>query len=283
MNEYVTIIILTHKSKKLVLDYIKNLYKKFKIIIVDNSKDIELEKIIKKNYPEVEIYLISNNGYSDQINFGFKFVKTKYFLISNPDVRGIDEKSIQNFVNAAKKLDDKFSVLGPRYINANPKSLKQTKNDREIAELRVLSGACMFFCKKNYALVGGFDNNIFLYFEENDYCKRSINFFKNYQINNVKIFHEGGNSVSCENQNEIQDQQELRQWHFVWSKFYYYKKNYGYTYAIIFFLPIIFRTGLKIFLYLITKDDINYFKYKNRWSGMMSSIKGEKSYKRPKF
>ena len=48
MNEQVTIIILTHKSKKLVLDYIKNLYKKFKIIIVDNSKDIELEKIIKE-------------------------------------------------------------------------------------------------------------------------------------------------------------------------------------------------------------------------------------------
>ena len=283
MNEQVTIIILTHKSEKLVLNYIKNLYKKFKIIIVDNSNDIKLEKIIKTNYPEVEIYLISNNGYSDQINFGYKFVKTKYFLISNPDVRGIDEISIQNFINAAKKLDDKFSVLGPRYKNANPKSLKQTKNDKVIAELRILSGACMFFSKKNYDLVGGFDNNFFLYFEENDYCKRSINFFKNYQINNIKIYHEGGNSVSCENQDEIKDQQELRQWHFVWSKFYYYKKNYGYIYAIIFFLPIIFRTVIKIFLYVIIKDEINYFKYKNRLSGMISSIKGEKSHKRPKF
>jgi len=283
MNEQVTIIILTHKSKKLVLDYIKNLYKKFKIIIVDNSKDTELEKIITTNYPEVAIYLISNNGYSDQINFGCKFVKTKYFLISNPDVRGINEKSIQNFIDASIKLDDKFSVLGPRYINANPKSLKQTKKDKEIAELRILSGACMFFNKKNYELVGGFDNNIFLYFEENDYCKRSIHFFKNYQINNIEIFHEGGNSVACENQNEVKDQQELRQWHFVWSKFYYYKKNYGYIYAVIFFIPIILRTGLKILLYLIIKDEVNYFKYKNRWSGMVSSIKGEKSYKRPKY
>lgn len=283
MSELVTIIILTHKSKILVLDYIKNLYKKFKIIIVDNSKDTELEKVIKTNYPQVEIYLISNNGYSDQINFGYKFVKTKYFLISNPDVRGIDENSIQNFINAAKKLDDKFSVLGPRYINANPKSLKQTKNDKDIAELRILSGACMFFNKKNYELVGGFDNNFFLYFEENDYCRRSINFFKNYQVNNIKIYHEGGNSVSCKNQDEIQDQQELRQWHFVWSKFYYYKKNFGYINAIVFFLPIIFRTSLKIILYLIIKDENNYFKYKNRLSGMMSSIKGEKSHKRPRF
>ena len=37
MNQDVTIIILTHKSKKLVLDYIKNLYKKFKIIIITKS------------------------------------------------------------------------------------------------------------------------------------------------------------------------------------------------------------------------------------------------------
>jgi len=37
MNQDITIIILTHKSKDLVIDYIKDIYKKFKIIIVDNS------------------------------------------------------------------------------------------------------------------------------------------------------------------------------------------------------------------------------------------------------
>ena len=36
MSHDVTIIILTYKSKNLTIDYIKNLYKKFKIIIVDN-------------------------------------------------------------------------------------------------------------------------------------------------------------------------------------------------------------------------------------------------------
>ena len=48
MNKNVTIIILTHKSKNLAIDYIKDLYQKFKIIIIDNSNDFELEKIIKK-------------------------------------------------------------------------------------------------------------------------------------------------------------------------------------------------------------------------------------------
>jgi GT2 family glycosyltransferase len=283
MNQDVTIIILTHKSKKLVINYIKHLYQKFKIIIVDNSNDTELELFVKNIYPDADIHLISNNGYSDQINHGVKFVKTEYFLISNPDVQGINELNIQEFVKAAKQLKNKFSVLGPRYLDVNPKSLKQSKSNNMIAEMRFLSGACMFFYKKSYDLVGGFDNNYFLYFEENDYCFRSKKFDKNYQINKIKVYHDAGNSVLSKNVKEIEDQRELRSWHFVWSKFYYYRKNYSFLYALFFFIPIIIRTGIKVIYYSIKKDKISYFKYKNRWSGMMSSIKGEKSYKRPKF
>ena len=283
MSHDVTIIILTYKSKNLTIDYIKNLYKKFKIIIVDNSKDTELERLIKNSYPGVDIHLISNNGYSTQINYGVNFVKTKYFLISNPDVRGINEIGIMRFLDVAERLNNKFSALGPRYIDANPKSIKQSKNNEDIAELRFLSGACMFFYKKNYDLVGGFDNNIFLYFEENDYCQRSKKFFKNYQVNTIKVYHDMGNSVLSKNEQEVKDQRDLRSWHFVWSKFYYYKKNFGFFFAIFIFIPIILRTGIKIFLYLISKDEINYMKYKNRWSGIISSIKGKRSYKRPKF
>ena len=42
MNNEITVLILTHKSQKLVNDYIKNLYGKFKIIIIDNSNDVNL-------------------------------------------------------------------------------------------------------------------------------------------------------------------------------------------------------------------------------------------------
>ena len=93
MNQDVTIIILTHKSKNLALNYIKNLYKKFKIIIVDNSNDVDLKFEILNHYPDVEIHLIDNNGYGNAINYGSKFVKTEYFLISNPDVSGINEEA----------------------------------------------------------------------------------------------------------------------------------------------------------------------------------------------
>ena len=280
MNEDVTIIILTHKSKKLVLDYIKNLYKKFKIIIIDNSNDLNLKSIITKSYPGIVIHLIPNNGYGNQINYGSKLVTTEYFLISNPDLTGIDELSIFNFVKAAKHLNNKFSTLGPRFLNTNPKSHKQSINNGTITEMKFISGACMFFNKNNFDNLNGFDENIFLYFEENDFCLRSFKINKNYQINNVLVEHDVGTSVEIKNNQEKIDQINFRTWHFIWSKFYYFKKHYGFFFALIYFVPIFIRINYRVILYKLKNDKINYDKYKARRSGLYASILNQKSSKR---
>mgnify|MGYP006102138641 CR=1 FL=1 len=280
MNNDVTIIILTHKSKKLVLDYIKNLYKKFKIIIIDNSNDVSLKSIIDNNYPGIDIQLIPNNGYGNQANYGSKMVKTEYFLISNPDLTGINEAALLNFVNAAKKLNNKFSTLGPRFINANPKSHKQSINNGTISEMKFISGACMFFNKNNFDNLNGFDENIFLYFEENDFCLRSFKINKNYQINNVLVEHDVGTSVEIKNDLEKIDQVNFRTWHFIWSKFYYFKKHYGFLFALIYFVPIFIRINLRVILYKLKNDKINHDKYKARRSGLYASILNQKSSKR---
>lgn len=280
MNEDVTIIILTHKSKKLVLDYIKNLYQKFKIIIIDNSNDLNLKSIITKSYPGIDIHLIPNNGYGNQINYGSKLVKTEYFLISNPDLTGIDELSIFNFVKAAKHLNNKFSTLGPRFLNTNPKSHKQSINNGTITEMKFISGACMFFNKNNFDNLNGFDENIFLYFEENDFCLRSFKINKNYQINNVLVEHDVGTSVEIKNNQEKIDQINFRTWHFIWSKFYYFKKHYGFFFALIYFVPIFIRINYRVILYKLKNDKINYDKYKARRSGLYASILNQKSSKR---
>ena len=280
MNKDITIIILTHKSKKLVLDYIKNLYRKFKIIIIDNSNDVDLKSVLLKSYPGIDIHLIPNNGYSNQINFASKLVNTEYFLISNPDVRGINEINILNFVKAAKKLNNKFSVLGPRFLNTDPKSHKQSVDNNSISEMKFISGACMFFNKENFDYMNGFDENIFLYFEENDFCLRSFKINKNYQINNIKVKHHVGTSVEIQNESEKIAQSNLRTWHFIWSKFYYYKKHYGFILAIIYFFPIIIRINFRVLFYKIKKDKKNFMKYEMRRSGLYSSILNHKSSKR---
>jgi len=280
MNKDITIVLISHKSKDLILKFIKEIYNKFEIIIIDNSKDKELEKEIKQNYSKITIKFVENNGYGSAINYGSKLVKTNYFLISNPDIEGINEKNITKFLVSAKKLNDKFSSLGPRYIDADPKSHIQSDSNKEIAEMKFISGACMFFKKESFKILGGFDENFFLYFEESDFCLRSYKKNKNYQINTIKIKHNVGTSVVSKNTIEKKKIENLYTWHFIWSKFYYHKKHYSYLGALIYFSPIIIRIIFRIGYYGFKKDIKKIEKYKIRWSGLMNSIRGNKSYKR---
>ena len=277
MNKDITVLILAHRSKDLVLTYIKNIYKKFKIIIIDNSNDIELESHLIKNYPEITIKLIDNNGYGNAINFGSKLVKTKYFIASNPDLQGINEKSLLKFLSIANLLKDKFSTIGPRYENADPKSLKQSDINKDVSEIEVISGACMFFNKKNFDLIGGFDENFFLYFEENDFCTRSFPINKNYQINTIQVKHDAGNSVTIKNNEERLLHDNFRTWHFMWSKFYFYKKKYNFLIATIYFTPIFIRLFIRIIFHTLFNDKKRANKYKSRMSGLINSMLGNKS------
>jgi N-acetylglucosaminyl-diphospho-decaprenol L-rhamnosyltransferase len=280
MNKDITIVLISHKSRELILTFITSLYNKFKIIIIDNSNDRELEKNIKLNYPNITIRLIKNNGYGSAINFANKFITTDYFIISNPDIIGLDEENILEFLSASNELDGQFSCLGPRYIDADKKSHIQSDLKIEIAEMKFISGACMFFKKKTYDSLGGFDENFFLYFEESDFCLRAHKIKKNYQINGIKVKHYTGTSVQEMNIEKKRALQELYNWHFIWSKFYYYKKNYGYFYSLIYFFPIIVRTIFKIIFNIISENKFEEKKYRIRLDGLVSSIMGKKSYKR---
>ena len=60
MDKDISILILSHKSKNLVTNLIKKLYNKFPIIVVDNSDDLELKRILNTKYPRV-IYLLIDN------------------------------------------------------------------------------------------------------------------------------------------------------------------------------------------------------------------------------
>ena len=86
-----------------------------------------------------------------------------------------------------------------------------------------------------------------------------------------------GRSVDLENENFS----NILVWHFIWSKFYFYKKRYGKLLSLIIFLPLLVRILLNIIFYTITKNEISIIKYKTRFDGLLKSIKGQKSDLRP--
>ena len=281
MNKDISILVLSHKSKNLVTNLIKKLCNKFPIIVVDNSDDLELERKLNTEYPGVIYHSIDNNGYGAAINFGSNFIKTKYFLILNPDIEDIDEKKVIYFEKAASKLNDKFSVLGPRYTNLDIKSIKQSNENIEIANWKFISGACMFVKNETFKLLSGFDENFFLYFEDIDLCKRVIlSGNKIYLLPNVIINHDGAKSVNFKDHMELEVN---RNWHWMWSSFYYSRKYKGFIKSLIFFLPKLLFSFFKFIILKILSKNYKSKIYQYRFLGLLNSIKGNKSFYRPKI
>ena len=279
----VTIVVISHKSKKKVLNLIKNISNNYKIIIVENSFDKSIESEFSNLQKNVQIIFSENNGYGRAINLARTHVITKYFFVLNPDMQKINDKLIDVFHLSAKELNNNFGALGPRFENVSEKSHKQSNINEKYGQIESISGSAMFFCSEIFDKNRGFDENFFLYFEETDYCYRSNkNNFKIYQVNSQKVYHDIGTSVETTGEEEASKLKSLYAWHFIWSKFYYYGKRYGKLTALIMFLPAFLRIILRICLNTISDNKKNKLKYQIRLNGLVSSIKNKRSYKRLK-
>ena len=249
----ITIIIITYKSEKIIYDFIKKIPLTIKTIIIENSQNYKLKKDVEEKYKNISVYLKENNGVSSALNYAVNKIKTKYFLQISPDLE-FNFEDLNIFFDFAKTKENKFAALGPRFLEVKEKSHKQINKDLEFGEIDSIHGSCMFINKDTFLNIGKFDENFFLYFEETEYCFRAKNKgYLSYQLNKSKVKAKG-RSVNVENENDSLS--NILIWHFIWSKFYFYKKKYGKFLSIVIFTPIIIRILFRILLYKITNKKI---------------------------
>lgn len=283
MNEKIlnkiSLVLICYNSSSKLKKFLKNIPKQTKVFLIDNSKDYSLKKIFS-NQKNIKIFYKKNDGYGASINYAVKKIKTEYFFVVQPDVKGINKNSLITFYNCAKKLNDKFSVIGPHFKKAPKKGHFQTNLKYDIKKIHNVHGSTIFFNRKVFIKNRGFDPKIFLYWEETDYTKRALKYgFSAYQLNKVKVIHEKGKAVDVKNNQEEQKLTHLYSWHFIWSKFYFFKKHYGRVFALTYFLPILFRILFRIMYYRFTKNK-KFLKYYYRWDGALNSILEKKSHMR---
>ena len=281
MDKLITVVLPSYKSAKLVISHVEKISKKIKIIVIENSRDIKLKKRIEKKYSNTRVYLQNNIGYGRAINLGASHVKTKYFLVMNPDTI-IYKDTIKNLLVAATRIK-KFGALSPDQIKNKNKN-KKSKN--KIKEEKMLDGGAMLFDKEIFKKIKGFDNNIFLYYEENDFYHKCNNLnLKLYLIKNSFFYHsQKGDSSSAlfKSSKEKFYAYLLAGWHGQWSKFYYLKKYYGFTYSFYKCMPNLIINIIQLFVkgIIFSKKSIYiYFKIE----GLVSSIIGLPSFKRSKY
>ena len=272
-SKELTIVIVTFKSNEKIINCLKSISKEIPVIVVENSSDKIFKKQIENNYSNVNCILTGENkGYAKANNIGLNCVKTKYALVLNPDTI-LEKNAIKNFLITSKLIED-FWLMGPysdQMINLDFKG-------NDLIEVENLKGFAIFFniskFNKKY-----FDENFFLFFEEIDLCKRvRKNEGKIYLSNKIIIDHEGASSV---NKKDISELEKNRNWHWMWSTFYFQKKYKGFLLALVIIFPkllsAIIKTAFYILIFNKKKKDI----YFCRLSGIFNSIIGKKSWYRP--
>ena len=275
-NKDITAVITSFRSENKILNCIKSLGKDIKIIVIENSNDTKLKEKLEKDYSNLKCILSDENlGYAKGNNLGLSLVKTKFALIINPDA-AVHEDTINNFLLTAKLKSD-FAIIAP-YIQEEKNNIN-LETAKGIFQVKRVKGFAMFLNLEQFKNIGYFDENFFIYFEEIDLCKRLIK--NNKQIfldTNIRINHKGGTSHDDSINYEME---KSRNWHWMWSSFYFHKKHHGYFIALLKILPKLISAFLKmIFFKLISnkqKKDIYYC----RFDGILNSILLKKSWYRP--
>ena len=289
-----TLAFLSHHSKHLItklVDEIINYDLGVKILIIENSIDHQLKYELESKYKkQVKVYLPNENlGFSKGMNKAIELSDDQFVFLNPADVI-LSHTCIQNLLNCLNNFKD-FTLLAPTYkdekIYKNYEEFLFSK-ERQTHQLEIEN----FNLKEVDWIDGTFivnkekiennkimDENIFIYFETMDMC---LNFKKKNQkmfvVENIKFEHIGGSS----HERKFNFEAKLsRNWHYNWSKFYYFKKNFSYLYALKKFSTVLFKNALKLLYYFVTRNKENYLLKKAEINGSMHSILLNKSNYRP--
>ena len=284
-KQNLTAIIVSFKSHHVIEQCINSIDQQIKIIVIDNTNDEEFKEYLESKFLNLKCILSTKNlGMGTANNLGIKNTNTDYALILNPDVV-LESNAIHEIINASANIKE-FGLIAPicsnqRYPNYNL-GKKYKFNSKLPFEVMSVDGYAMLLNLKKLKQLNNFsffDENIFLYLENDDLCAMlKKNDKKIFVIPTSKINHLGGKAVDPKYEKQI----ELsRNWHWMWSKFYFNKKHYGYFYSLLFSINNFFSALIKLFFYSVTFRNYKRKIYQMRLLGLLNSIIGNKSYYRP--
>ncbi len=282
-KENLTIIIVTIKSEKVIDNCINSIDPEVKKIVIENSNNkIFCHNLVKK-YKNIECHETEKNiGMGPGNNFGIKKSKTRYVMILNPDTI-LKKNTLEEIYKVSRNLD--FAILSPISDNKNfpnyriDEKLEKIKK-KNFFEVDSIDGYSMILDKNKFNH-NFFDENIFMYLENDDLCLRVKNMGEKIFIStHAEISHLGAKAVSENYKTEIENS---RNWHWNWSQFYYRKKHHGIFNAMKFFIPMFLKSLLKLCFYSFTFNHIDKKKYYYRLSGLVNSFLNKKSSFRPRL
>ncbi len=152
-------------------------------IVVDNASG-DASRAIAVEHGATLLANAANEGYGRANNRGIAACTTPYALIVNPDLE-LGQGAASALLAAAERYPE-AGLLAPRIVEPSgriflqPRSLLSPPHLNASAItvpegdacLPFLSGACLLVRREAFLALGGFDPNIFLFYEDDDLCRR---------------------------------------------------------------------------------------------------------------
>lgn len=270
----VGVIMINYNNSELTIDSIKSILQKtsqklnFKIVVVDNASNIQdynnLERLlIKLDNSKIKLVRsMINTGFGGGNMFGVQHVNATYYAFINNDT--LLQNDCLSILKKHLDMHEEIAIGGPEILDEKMElkvsfdhftSLQREFFGSEFLELKnskkypnrkkeyktplkvnYVNGSFMFCRSTDFNNIGGFDTNIFLFFEESDLSYRLLK--KNKEtcfIPEAKYIHFQGKSMPTSILTKI----ELKT-----SMFYVIRKHYGYVNYQLLRLIFIIRYGL---------------------------------------
>jgi len=204
---FVSIILVNYNTSVLLRQCLRSVYSHvkeigFEIITVDNGSSDGSREAVRSEFPEVRLLESETNlGFSRGNNLGAASASGKYLLFLNTDTI-LSENSVKSMAYFLEE-NPGVGAVGPRLIfedgsfqlsagelpsiaaEARDKILYMLagrwkkifapmaeKNFRQTRDVGWVTGACLMVPLDVFRRIGGFDDLIFMYFEDKDLCRR---------------------------------------------------------------------------------------------------------------
>ncbi len=279
-----SVVIVTFHSDDIIFETIKPFFDQ-EIIIIECSKNYKLKSEILKFNPKIKFHIAEKNlGYAAGNNLGIAKSSYEDVLILNPDsIMNIDSKNklIEYMVNI-----ENYGILCPSLQNKKCENFskinnyKHTKVDWQAIGGDLVSGCALLLNKKKLQNDIFFDEKIFIYKEDTDLLKRV--FDKNINIYYLPLC--SVNHIGSSSHNKSLDfQLKLsRQFHWPYGNVYFYKKHFGFLFAIKMWGRKYLSSLVKTILYFLILNK-KYKLYFARFLGISSAFLNIKAWYRPKI
>ena len=281
MNNFeknITFVIVSFKSNHIIEKCIQSINSNIEIIVVENSNNFVVKKYLENKFLNVKVIIANDNlGYGKGNNLGISKVKTQYAFILNPDAV-LGKNCLNELSKAQMKLKDDFTILAPNLsINYGYFSDQKNNFQNEILEVDYVKGFAILINLKKINLDKIFDENFFLFLEEIDLCRRiKDSGGRIFVALNSEIQHSGKQASEYSLNIEL-----CRNWHWMWSLFYYNYKHFGiltaYRVAIRKFFSSLFKLFFSLLLFKKKAFLIHYY----RLNGLFNAFLKRPAWLRP--